>query len=305
MKHIKTITFLVILAMAILMSGYATYQVLVHSTGTWWLWAVLAAVAIDAAAIWLGTHSADLAKIGDNITQVRIATWFLILASVGVNFYHGYTSGGLVGGLVATIYPILAATLYHFYIEHQIRESLRSRDRILPEKPIYAMSLDRKRKKDIKRDWANLTGDIAEDRMAKLRDKLGTRDNTPIKATATLGTPEDKGTLPFNVVPMTLPAMTFNEGTTIGFAVPQAEAAPITVRDKGTSSGDKQGQPEGHVPDWVPAPGTAMGTTEFAKLCVANGVDNLGTAFELAGTFSGDIKKASLKKSLQRIKETA
>lgn len=266
MRAFKAFFFWIILLMAVAMSGYATYEVLTELVGTNHWIALGAAIAVDAAVIWLGTHSVELAKLGDDITKIRWITWGVILASLGINFLHGYDSGSWTGGAVAMIYPLLAAILYEFFIEHKNREALKERGRVLPEKPVFPMSLERRYKRELKQEWKYLARDKARDRLEQQRAELGT---WRVQAT---------------------------------ILEPEPETLQVTAGNNEEQLENTEEQAGNTVPSWVPEPGTQMGPTEFAKLCVANGVTDLKTAWELAGTFSGTIKEQSLKTSLGRVK---
>lgn len=175
--------FWLIVGTAMLVSGNATYELLTTHVGIISVLALAAAVVIDAAAIWLGHHATTLAKLGDSTADVQMATWLIIAMSLAVNFTHGYLAGGWIGGFVGTIFPFLAALLFHFYISHTIRETLRSRGRILPEPPVFLKSRkfgNKARQNQIQRDYVNLTYDMAEDRMRQLRDKLGADETSPV-----------------------------------------------------------------------------------------------------------------------------
>ena len=175
MKTLVNLALFVIVAVAMVISGYAAFEVLTTHVGINSYLALAAAIVIDAAALWLGHHAVVLAKLGDNTNKVQAATWFLICISLGVNFLHGFLAGGWIGGSVGIIYPLVAAVLFHFFIAHTIRETLRARGRILPERPVYLKSrkyADKARQEQIERDYVALTYETAETNLRLKRDKL-------------------------------------------------------------------------------------------------------------------------------------
>jgi hypothetical protein len=183
MKVLAHLLFFPILLITLAVSGYATYEVLTDTVGIYSVIALGAAIVIDSAAIWLGLHATILAKLGDSTKSVQLATWFVIAISVAVNFYHGFVEGSFAGGLTGIIFPVLAAILFHFYIKHTIREALRVRGRILPEKPIYLNSKkygDKARQEAIERDYVRLTYETAETNLSRQRDKLNPRETAPV-----------------------------------------------------------------------------------------------------------------------------
>lgn len=182
MNVVSLLIFVPVLLVTLLVSGNATYEVLTYTVGISSAIALGAAIVIDAAAIWLGLHATILAKLGDKTTLVQAATWLVTAISIAVNFYHGWVAGALAGGLVGIIFPVLAAILFKFFIKHTIREALRSRGRILPEKPIYLKSGkygDKARQQQIERDYASLTYALAEDNLRQQRDSIRTSKTKP------------------------------------------------------------------------------------------------------------------------------
>lgn len=181
MRIVKNLALFIIIAVAMVISGYAAFEVLTTHVGVHAYLALSAAIVIDAAALWLGHHAVVLAKLGDSTTKVQLATWFMISISLGVNFLHGYLAGGWIGGFVGIIYPLIAAMLFHFFIAHTIRETLRARGRILPEKPVYLKSRkygDKARQKQIERDYVSLTYAMAQDNLRQLRDSINPERDT-------------------------------------------------------------------------------------------------------------------------------
>jgi len=174
-KAVAHIGFWVIVGYGLLVSGNAVFEVLTSSVGVVTWIALGAAVVIDAAGIWLGHHTTVLAKLGDNTKAAQLATWFIILISLAVNFYHGYVEGGYAGGLVGIIFPFVAALLFEFYIKHTIRETRRARGEILPRKPVFIKSRkygDKSRVEKIQRDFVSLSYETAEARIQELRHSL-------------------------------------------------------------------------------------------------------------------------------------
>src|ERR1041385_6983544 len=89
MIFVGHLTFWTIVLAALAVSGNAFYEVLTGTVGFEKWVAILGAVVVDAAAIWLGHHTTVLAKLEDDTTNAKYATWFIILLSLSVNFYHG------------------------------------------------------------------------------------------------------------------------------------------------------------------------------------------------------------------------
>lgn len=167
------VIFWFILAITLMVSGNATYEVLTGTVGiNTWI-ALAAALAIDGAAIWMGHHATILAKLGDSTTAVHLATWFIIAMSLSVNFYHGYASGGLAGGLVGTIFPILSAMLFEFFIRKTIRETLKDMGLVMPAKPRWIKSRkygDKTADAQLEHHYVALTRYKAATYLSRLRD---------------------------------------------------------------------------------------------------------------------------------------
>jgi hypothetical protein len=274
----KAAVFWIITATALVVSGNATYEVLTGTVGIQTYIALAAAVVIDAAAIWMGWHTTTLAKLGDSTRAAQLATWFIISISLVVNFYHGYVEGSWAGGLVGLIFPLLAALLYDFYIRHTIREELRSRGLILPEKPNFIKSRkygDKSREEKINRDYVSLTYDLAEDNLAAKRYNLKTEE-IHVSQALELVSPAQ----------ITSDTTEETDDTDLSSQV-EAVFADVTDEDNLVS-----------LPDYL-SPG--MNTSQICRLLVSHGVRDIDTAERYINIINEDtVSRATVRQTLLR-----
>jgi hypothetical protein len=268
MKRLMHWMFFPILLITLAVSGYATYEVLAQTVGINTYIALGAAAVIDLAAIWLGLHATILAKLGDSTKLVQWATRFVIAISIAVNFYHGYQAGGYTGGLVGIIFPVLAALLFHFYISHTIRETLREQGLIIPRKPVYLKSRrygDKTRQNAIQRDYVALTYDMAEDNLRQQRDKLKTGATKPLHVSQPVAVSETK---PLQVV------------------APERDSVTTVARQIDEIVADIE-TPETLValPDYL-SPG--MNTSQICRLLVEHDIRDIDVAHEYVNALNED-----------------
>jgi hypothetical protein len=159
MNKFKTAAFIFIMVAALVTSGHAAYSVLTTQLHTPILLALLAAIVVDTAAIWFGTHAAEQATLGDSVTKTRLVTGLVIVTSLVLNFYYGYSEGTWITGLVSCIYPMIAAVTYEFWIEHKIRKVRKALGYILPKTPSYVTGKyqDKDAVTALKKDYARKT----------------------------------------------------------------------------------------------------------------------------------------------------
>lgn len=307
-RILMAVLFVPIMLGAIVISGQHTYEVLVGTTGTTWWIALGAAVVIDAAIVYLGTQTAYMATQGDDITQIQVATWFLILVSVGVNFLHGYMSGGFVGGPVAMIYPVVAALIYHFFIADKIRNSLRERGRILPEKPLYARSLNKATRRELDKQWADLTGLQAADNLAYIEaTTVGTwrqAQPTSLQAEATVPTADTYKPTTYDY---SLPTADTDVALQLDTApTPQATSLQVEPTDVGSVVSQVETILEGvdtsvDTPDYLD---TSMSVQEMCSLLVANGVVDNTTAYGyINALLAYEVPKKTVQTSMKRARD--
>jgi hypothetical protein len=288
MKALKNLALFVIIAVAMVISGYAAFEVLTQHVGISAYLALAAAIVIDAAALWLGHHAVVLAKLGDSTTKVQLATWFMIAISLGVNFLHGYLAGGWIGGCVGIIYPLIAALLFHFFIAHTIRETLRSRGRILPEKPLVSGSRkyrDKARHVALQKDYVALTYDMAEDNLRQQRDKLKTDETKPLHVSQAIDTSET--------------AQRYNE-TSNETAETTSDTSETDVARQIETVLDGIETPEDLVslPDYL-SPG--MNTPMICRLLVDNDVRDIDTAVRYVNILNEDsVSRATVRQNMSR-----
>lgn len=307
-KILMVLLFVPIMLGAILVSGQHTYEVLVGMSGTTWWIALGAAVVIDAAIVYLGTQTAYMATLGDDISTIQLATWLLIVVSVGVNFLHGYTTGGLVGGFVAMIYPVVAAMIYHFFIADKIRNSLRARGRTLPEKPLYARSLNKATRRELDKQWADLTGLQAADNLAYIQaTTVGTwrqAQPTSLQAEATVPIQDAyKPTTYDYSLPTADTDVSIEEPTSL--QLPTAPAHKPT-EDVGSVVTQVDTVLQGvdinvDTPDYLD---TSMSIQEMCSLLVANGVVDNPTAYTYINALTDyEVPKKTVQTSMKRARD--
>lgn len=271
----KAFGFWIIAGIALLVSGNATYEVLTSTVGIQTYIALAAAIVIDAAAIWMGHHTTTLAKLGDSTRTAQLATWVIICISIAVNYFHGFVEGGLVGGLVGIIFPLLAALLYDFFIRHTIREELRSRGRILPEKPIFIKSRkhgDKSRVAAIEKAYVSLTYDMAEDNINRLRDSIDT-SKLPVSPAKTISDTSHE-------------TEKTQQSPDVSHQVDDV-FADVTDEDKLVS-----------LPDYL-SPG--MNTAQICRLLVEHNVRDIDTAERYINIINEDtVSRATVRQSLLR-----
>src|SRR6188768_519490 len=326
MKLFKHISFFFLIVTALLTSGHAAYIVLTESLNVPMYLAIFAAIVIDLAAIWLGTHAAELAELGDSVTKVRIATVTVMVTSFALNFMYGYTSGTWVTGLVACIYPFVAAVTYEFWIEHKIRASLRARGRILPESPVYLKSRkyqDKKKVQELHRKAAAMSLEDAELQLvttyAQRRAHFDTVQlQAPLHVTASLGTPlQEEVTrlqptvtqLQDRVTEDTKVTSNSYKGTEDSYSVtPEVtsvteEVTPVT--DLGTDvdnifAGVTDVTDLVTLPDWL---STGMNTPAICIACVSHGVTDLDTVLKYVNIINNDeVSRNTVKTNISRAK---
>lgn len=304
LKGSMNLGFSLIMLLAVFVSGQHTYEVLINYTGTVWWLALAAAVAIDAAVVYLGSQTAYMAKIGDSITVIQWATWLLIGISVAINFFHGYMNGGLVGGSVAMVYPVLAALIYHFFIADKIRESLRERGRILPEKPLYAKSLDKATARKLDERWATLTGLQAADNLDYIEaTTVGTWRQLPTSNGYKATQMDTAQATSLQLEPTTAYSMDTQATTERlqGYKVMDTSLQEATDVVSQLETIVDSVDFDVEVPTYL---NNKMDTAEMCRLLVANGIVDNPTAYKIINKLKGDeVLKKTVQTTMKRARD--
>lgn len=281
--------FWTVVSLALLASANATYDLLANYVGLYPLIALAAAVSIDIAATWMGHHTTVLARLGDNTRTADIATWSIILISFAVNFTHGFTEGGSVGGFVGSIFPILAAMLYHFYSRHTIRETQKAKGRILPEPPVYkkwGKYQDKARQEAIERDYINLTYETAEAKLSQMRRMLVPRETRVISETGQVMRQVDTR-VPRQIETTRQDNETRQRDKAETRQISETRQEDKTVRQDNATTRDNAGQKPATI-------------TEIVRQALADGPKSLNEIDEIVRKVRPDLKRATLRKTYDR-----
>lgn len=298
---------------AVLFSAQHTYEVLVSLTGATHYIALGAAAVIDMALILLGTLSAYYTTKRYAITQLHVATWLMIVASVSINFVYGYTSGDILGGLVSSLYPIVGALIYYFIIQLASLEARHSIGRILVEKPFLPNGVSRKTRKALKAKRAAYHVKLEEDKLDELLattigtwrqpedtslqgvSKIQATVDTSLQLQDTAGgykpTVKDTYDYSLDTTDTDVSLQPTKEDTSLQDVVSQVE----TVLQGVDTSVD--------TPDYLD---TSMTVAEMCRALVSNGVVDNPTAYRyINAMLDYDVPKKTVEGSMKRARDKA
>ena len=294
---------------ALLTSGHASYVVLTESLTTPVKLAILAAIVIDLAAIWMGAHAAELAEAGDRTRVVNIYTGFIMLLSLSMNFMYGYTTGTWVTGLLACIYPVIAMVTYERWIQHKIHAARKRNGMVLPQMPAYVTGKFQNKAAvtQLKRDYATATIEDAQAimryRFDQRRRELVTNEVTPVadevtRLQATVTSVTDQ------VTPVTSNDYTVtNEVTPVtdsGYTVTPEVTDEVTELQNIFATVTKEHAEVTGLPEWLHLDMTE--TSEVTQACVAHGVTDFPTVKSYINKIKEGATDGAIKTSLHRAK---
>lgn len=301
MQRFKLIAGALIMVGALLTSAHAAYMILTTQLNTGVFLAILAAVVIDLAAIWLGTHAADLAELGDSVIQVNLYSAFVMTLSLAINFMYGFVQGTWITGLLSCIYPVIAMIVYERWIQHKIRASKRRRGLVLPEKSVYLKGKyqDKKAVKELKKYEAKLSLEAAQRHVTSKYTKLH-NDTEFVFVPCTTGE-----SVQSEIVHSTEDYIPVQQGEIVQLQ----EVQPVVqntlhVQDQIESvfaSVQEDSTEIVQLPDWL---STEMNTPSIVYNCLARGITEFSTIEQYVNTINtGEVSPNTIRTNITRQKQ--
>jgi|SRR5882762_4606678 len=135
-KTIRYLIFGIVLTVALGISGWSLFGLATLLGIPLWL-AIVASIAYDGAAIYLGILSIEYAKSEDSSATTKFLTYFLIITSAILNGYHAHImSFGMLGIIFYALPSITAGFLFEEGLKFENKTELRKRGRVVDPLPL-------------------------------------------------------------------------------------------------------------------------------------------------------------------------
>lgn len=132
---IKKVLFGAILAVTLVTSGWSLATMLIDF-GMPWQIAIGTVLVYDGSAVYYGKTAMEYATTDDSGAYEKFMTWLMVLASVGINGYHGWMVSPAYGIVLGSI-PLATGTLYHSSLKQGNLVELRRKGRLTRGMPKF------------------------------------------------------------------------------------------------------------------------------------------------------------------------